>query len=187
MATDRLEQAFTTTRRILAGVTRDQLDGPTPCASWDVRVLVNHIIGGSFWFADTIATGGADTLPTRDYTGGNLVGSYDEGIRATLAGFGAPGALEAIIRLPFGEFPCARYMSLATNDTFVHGWDLAKATGQPSDLDPSLALELLDESRRAIPDAFRGPDGDAPFGSVVEIADSAPAADRLAAFLGRHP
>jgi uncharacterized protein (TIGR03086 family) len=187
MATDRLELAFTLTRGILTGVTRDQLDGPTPCASWDVRNLVSHIIGGSYWFADTIATGVADPFPTRDYTAGDLVASYDEGIRASLAGFGAPGALEAIIRLPFGEFPCARYMTLATTDTFVHGWDLARATGQPSDLDSSLALELLDISRQSMNDAFRGPDGQAAFGPLVEIPDTAPAADRLAAFLGRHP
>jgi uncharacterized protein (TIGR03086 family) len=186
MATERLQQAFTLTRGILAGVTEDQLDEPTPCASWDVHTLINHIIGGSYWFADTVATGVADPFPTREYTG-DLVATYDEGIRASLAGFGAPGALETIIRLPFGEFPCARYLTLATTDTFVHGWDLAKATGQPSALEPSLALELLEESRRAMTDAFRGRDGETPFGPVVEIPDSAPAADRLAAFLGRHP
>lgn len=187
MGTERLELAFRTTRGILARVTPDQLDGPTPCESWDVRALVDHVIAGSYWFADTLATGVADPYPTGDYTAGDLVGTYDEGIRATLAGFAAPGVLESIIRLPFGEFPCERYLSLATNDTFVHGWDLAVATGQPADLDSSLALELLDESRRAIPDTFRGADGEAPFGPVVEIPDSAPAADRLAAFLGRHP
>ncbi len=187
MGTERLEQAFTTTRSILNGVTRDQLDDPTPCASWDVRALVNHIIGGSYWFADTVAAGVADPFPTRDYATGDLVDSYDEGIRATLAAFNAPGALDSIITLPFGDFPCGRYLSLATNDTFVHGWDLARATGQPSELDPGLSLELLDESRQAIPATFRGADGEAPFGPIVEIADSAPAADRLAAFLGRHP
>ena len=170
MGTERLELAFRTTRGILVRVTPDQFDGPTPCESWDVRALVDHVIAGSYWFADTLATGVAGPYPTRDYTAGDLVGTYDEGIRATLAGFAAPGVLESIIRLPFGEFPCGRYLSLATND-----------------LDPSLALELLDESRRAIPDTFRGADGEAPFGPVVEIPDSAPAADRLAAFLGRHP
>jgi hypothetical protein len=38
----------------------------------------------------------------------------------------------------------------------------------------------------AISDAWRGPDGVAPFGPERQAADGAPAADRLAAFMGRE-
>ena len=190
MSTDVLERAFATTRKIVAKVTPDDLDKPTPCASWDVRALVNHIVAGSHWFASStnagVAAEGGDAAGT-DFTAGDLTASYDEGIKASLAAFSAPGAQEKMVKLPFGEFPGAVFMGLATNDTFVHGWDLAKALGQPLDIDPEMAAQLLEQVRATIPDQFRGPDGQAPFGPVVECHDSLPAASRLAAFLGRTP
>ena len=75
-------------------------------------------------------------------------------------------------------------MGLATTDTFQHAWDLAKATGQDSDLAPELATALLSQAQQSISDAFRGPEG-APFGAEQECGDGASNADQLAAFLGR--
>ena len=73
-------------------------------------------------------------------------------------------------------------LRLATTDTFAHGWDLAKATGQSTDLDPELAEGLL--ANAPIPDTFRG-DEPMPFGPQQEAPPGATAADRLAAYLGR--
>jgi uncharacterized protein (TIGR03086 family) len=190
MGTEALEQAFASTRKVLANVKPDQLDQPTPCASWDVRRLVNHIVGGSHWFAISTEAGQSpenDTTQDTDYAEGDPVAAYDEGIKRSVAAFSAEGAQEKMIKLPFGEFPGAIFMGLATTDTFTHGWDLAKATGQDANLEPELAEQLLGQVKMAIPDEFRGPDGVAPFGPEVKVPDSAPAADRLAAFLGRTP
>ena len=189
MSTEALAKAFAMTRGILVNVTRESFEKPTPCASWNVRSLANHIVEGSNWFAMCVEAGAApDPDPTHgfDYAAGNLVESYDAGIKATLAAFGAPGALARMIKLPFGEFPGAAFLGLATNDVFVHGWDLASATGQSTDLDPSLAKELLVQMEASLPDAFRGPDGVAPFGPAVDAPESAAPAAKLAAFLGRR-
>ena len=189
MATETLEQVFAMTREIVANVKADQLDDPTPCALWDVRRLMNHIVGGSHWFAITTEAGVApeeDTTEDTDYTAGDVIAAYDEGIRAALAAFRAPGALDRIVKLPFGEFPGVMFMGLATIDHFAHGWDLARATGQPTDLDPALAEHLLAQSRIAVSDDFRGPEGEAPFGPEVTPDEPASPADRLAAFLGRR-
>ena len=102
--------------------------------------------------------------------------SYDAAVRAALDAFGAPGALERLITLPFGEFPGAFLLGILTQDQFVHGWDLARATGQPADLDPGLAAELLASARTVITDAFRGPDGAALFGPARPPAPAAGAA-----------
>ncbi len=146
MATETLERAFAMTRGLLANVTPDDYDSPTPCPSWSVRDLVNHIAEGANWFALCVNAGEApDPDPTHgvDYAAGDLLASYDQGVAASLAAFGAPGTLERIVKLPFGELPGAAFMGIATNDVFVHGWDLAKATGQPSDLDSDMATQLL--------------------------------------------
>lgn len=183
MAADKLARAFASTRAVLENVKADQLDDQTPCSEWKVRELLNHIIGGAHWFGLSTEAGTAADLGDRDWTDGDLVATFDEGARRAVAAFDAPGAQEKLVKLPFGEFPGAAFMGLATTDTFTHGWDLARATGQSTDLDPELAQELLDAASATIPDHFRG-EG-MPFGPKVIPPDGAPAADKLAAFLGR--
>jgi len=187
MTVDQLRAAFASTRGVLVAVTADQLDQPTPCASWTVRDLIDHLVGISFWSAETISTGVAPEQPPTGYADGDFVAAFDDGIAATLAACDTPGAFDGTVRLPFGEFPAVRFLGLATTDPFVHGWDLAKATGQPTDLDPVLAEQLLTQARASIPDTFRGPDGTAPFGPIVDVPAGAPPADQLAGFLGRNP
>ncbi len=144
MSTESLERAFASTRSVLANVTPDELSNPTPCQSWQVRELINHIIGVSFWFADTVNTGIAPAPPDTDFTRGDMVATYDDGIEQAVAAFGATGrAREDRSTLPFGTLPGAVYMGIATTDAFTHGWDLARATGQSTDLDP--------DARRAAP------------------------------------
>lgn len=188
MSTEALETSFTTARQALAGVTPDQLDDPTPCASWTVRELVNHVVGGSYWFAASVNAGespdGGDDAP--DFTDGDVLAAYDEGTRQAVEAFGAPGALDKMVTLPFGTLPVSAFLGLATTDHFVHAWDLARATGQSIDLDEAHAEALLAGSKASIQDAFRGADGQAPFGTQVDCDDDAPASDQLAAFLGRQ-
>ncbi|MEX2267879.1 MAG: TIGR03086 family metal-binding protein [Acidimicrobiia bacterium] len=188
MSTEALERAFASTRGVLTNVTPDEYDLSTPCESWTVRDIINHVVSGSHWFGTSMREGVAPPIADRDVLaeGSDLMAFYDEGIAHSLDAFGAPGAEEKIVTLPYGEFPGAIFMGLATSDQFTHGWDLASATGQSRDLDPGLATQLL-ELAKLIPEEFRGPDGIAPFGSVIELPDSAPAADRLAAYLGRTP
>ena len=178
-----LDQALQGTLAILTKVQRSDLDAPTPCASWDVRALVNHFIGTTRWWAATIA--GDDDVADADYAAGDFVAAYEESIRIAVAAFGADGALDKTVRLPFGEFPGAVLRDLATMEQFTHGWDLARATGQSTDLDPGLADGLLSQARLAITDAFRGPDGQALFGPARPVPAGRGPADQLAAFLGR--
>lgn len=185
MVTENLSRAFASTRNVLSNVKADQLDDPTPCKSWKVHDLINHIVGGAHWFGATTEAGESATPSERDWTEGDMVASFDQGVARAVAAFGAPGAQEKIVKLPFGEFPGSVYMALATTDTFTHGWDLAKATGQSTDLDAELAGQLLQAAAQLVPDQFRG-DEPMPFGPKVEPPAGAAAADRLAAFMGRH-
>jgi uncharacterized protein (TIGR03086 family) len=182
MSTQPLEQAVATTRAVLAKVATSQLDAATPCQSWDVRGLINHVVGGQYFFAAGVQ--GTPPPAEQDYAGGDFVAAFDEATAGTIAAFGADGVLDKMHTLPFGEMPGSAFMGLATTDTFVHGWDLAKATGQSTDLSPELATALMAQSKMAIQDAFRGPEG-APFGMATEAPAGASSADQLAAFLGR--
>lgn len=185
MATEGFEHAVSVAKGVLANVNPDQLDDPTPCASWKVRDVINHLVGGSYFFAAATngeAAGDGSDVP--DFASGDYRAAYEDGSTQAIAAFAAPGALERIVKVPFGEFPGVAWMGLATTDTFTHAWDLAKATGQSTDLAPELAEQLLVGAREAIPDAVRG-DEPMPFAAEKRCPDGASAADRLAAFLGR--
>jgi uncharacterized protein (TIGR03086 family) len=178
-----LDRAFASTRAVLAEVRPGDLAARTPCASWDVRALINHFVGTARWAAASVS--GTEQAADEDYAAGDFVARYEESIQAALAAFGSEGALSTAVALPFGEFSGAAFMNLAATDQFTHGWDLARAIGHPADLDPELARELLTWARTAVPEAYRGPDGVAPFGPVVPAPAGAGPAARLAAFLGR--
>lgn len=184
MTTETMERAMEVAKGVLANVRPEQFDDPTPCASWKVRDLVNHLVGGSHWFAASMEAGEAPGGDPSDLASGDFVASYEEGVKKAVAAFGAPGAQDKMVALPFGTMPGSAFMGIATTDTFTHAWDLAKATGQSTDLDPDLAEQLLAGARMFISDSFRGAEP-MPFGPEREAPEGATAADRLAAFLGR--
>jgi uncharacterized protein (TIGR03086 family) len=182
VATEGYEQAIASTRDVLANVSADQLDAATPCTKWSVKELVNHIVGGQYFFAGAMKGDDIGAEPP-DFASGDFLAAYDDGAKAAVAAFQADGALDQTLTLPFGEMPGAAFLGLATTDTFTHGWDLAKATGQNTDLNPALAQQLLDGP--GIPDGFRSEDG-AVFGLAQHAPDNASTADRWAAYMGRN-
>ena len=184
VSTRQLSRAFASTRTVLAKVVPGQLAAPTPCVSWDVRALINHFVGSARWGASA-AMGTGHEVVDEDYAAGDYLAGYDDSIKTALAAFGSPGVLEKTIKLAFGEFSGADLMGMVARDQFTHGWDLARAIGYHTDLDPELAGELLVQARVEILDAYRGSEGEAIFGPVVETPPGACPADRLAAFLGR--
>jgi uncharacterized protein (TIGR03086 family) len=183
VATEALEQAIASTRGVLTAVSKEQLADDTPCASWKVSDLINHIVGGQSFF-ETGAKGEPPAAGETDFSATDFVSAFDDASRRCVAAFSADGVMEKMLTLPFGQMPGAAFVGIAATDTFTHGWDLAKATGQSTDLAPELAAQLLAGARMAIPPSFRNPEGN-PFGPERPAPASACNADQLAAFLGR--
>ena len=178
-----LNRSFESTRAILAKVQPSDLDAATPCASWDVSALVNHFVGTARWWAAIVT--GAGAAADVDYAAGDFVSAYEESIGIATSAFEAEGVLEQTFRLDLGDFRGAALLGLAATEQFTHGWDLARAIGHHTDLDPELAAVMLTQAKLAITDAFRGPDGAALFGPATQAPAGASPADELAAFLGR--
>jgi len=183
MSTQTFEQAIASTRGVMAAITPEQLQASTPCESWDVSEVINHIIAGQGFFVAGMQ--GKPPAESADYAAGDYLAAFDEATAASLAAFSAEGVLQQMVKMPFGEMPGFAVLGLATTDTFQHGWDLAKATGQDTNLAPELAAGLLAQAQQAISDSFRGPEG-APFGAQQEVGADASNADQLAGFLGRQ-
>lgn len=181
-------RALDETARIIEGITSAQMMAPTPCTEWSVRTLLNHLVAGNRRFARL--PGGGSGMPspearTQDHLGDDPAGAYRASAEALKQAWRQPGALGGMYTVPIGTLPGPAVLQLHAVETVVHGWDLARATGQGTDLDPDLARQLLENARAFLPDAMRGPDGQAPFGPRVDVPESAAAADQLAGFLGR--
>jgi uncharacterized protein (TIGR03086 family) len=167
----------------VAAVEPGQLGDPTPCTDWDLRALMGHIIGGYQMFAAGLGHPvAADTTPA------DTAGLHRAAGEAAIAAFAAPGALERTVSLPVGDVPGHVALTLALTDAVVHGWDLAKATGQDTTIDHEVAAVLLAGAEQMVGPQMRQPDGAMPvFAPPVAIGPERPAADRLIAFLGRRP
>jgi len=183
MSTTQLEEAIASTREVLAQVTPDQIELSTPCAAWKVSDLINHIVGGQLFFEAGVLEAppsGGDT----DFAAGDFLAAFDDASSRCVSAFQSDGVMEKILTLPFGPMPGSAFVGLATTDTFTHGWDLARATGQSTDLRPDLAATLLTTAQQMIQPAFRSDEGHV-FGPEKSAPADASPADQLAAFLGR--
>lgn len=160
---------------VLAGLDEGDLGSPTPCSEWTVHDLIGHVVAGNQWTAGTEVEVPSDLAGLR-----SAHASSAEGAQST---FSAPDGMTRVFKARPGELPGAVFIQLRTIDVLAHSWDLARASGSKTDLDPELAEQLLAASRQLIRPDFRGPDR--PFAEEHPCDDSRPAADRLAAFLGR--
>ena len=189
MSTDVLERSYATVGSVLANLKDDQLDDQTPCALWKVRDIVNHVVGGTTFFAIAAETGSApqdEASESPDFAGGDFRAEFAAGSKRAIDAFRIEGVMEKTIDLGFMEVPGAAVVGIASTDAFVHAWDIAKATGQSLDLDPELAAQMLERARHMVRPDFRGEEGKAPFGPERPADESAPPATRLAAFMGRQ-
>lgn len=176
-------KAVDQTGRIVAGVKLDQLSGPTPCADWDTRALLNHTIGVVAMFDDAAQTKPfTGSMFADDNVGDDPGASYEQRaavLRDTLA---QPGVLDRTWTMPFGEVPGAVGLGFATLELFQHGWDIARASGQQIDFDADVT-ETANATAQMMPAEQVRVDG--VFGKEGDCAPDASAEDRLAAFLGR--
>src|SRR6266571_3017682 len=134
-------QALDATGRIVAGIPAGRWQADTPCDGWDVRALVNHVVSGNLWAAELAADGTIEGVGDRldgDVLGSDPAGSYAASAEAAAAVFRRPGALEAPCAVSYGPVPGSVYAGHRFIDVFIHGWDLATATGQDAALDESM-------------------------------------------------
>jgi len=183
------EYAVGSTAEIIKGIGPGQAAGPTPCTEWDVRALLSHVIG-TLWLAECLFTSQAPRfamspggLPADDLGGDDPAAAYAEASAAALAAAGTGDALTRVHATPLGDMPGPALAGFTTLDIAVHGWDLARATGQPADLDGRLAAHVLAFAEQALTPGTRAPR----IGPALPVPAGAPVTQRLVAFLGRQP
>jgi uncharacterized protein (TIGR03086 family) len=167
--------------QLMAAVQAGYLDAPTPCEDFDVRKLLGHLIGTA---RRGLAT--ARRVPTRDIPhvitdvpDSELAATYATLAAAIPEAWSPLAAADAVVP-PWGSCTALEAARGFTVETITHGWDLAVATGQPSDAPNGIADRCLSYAVAVIPDRLRGVMYDAP----VITAGSPSTTEQLAHLLG---
>ncbi|MCX4658566.1 TIGR03086 family metal-binding protein [Streptomyces uncialis] len=165
---------------LLAGVRPEQWKEPTPCTEWNVREVVAHLVGMDLVFAAMV---GGGPVPDRgaDCLGDDPVGAYRSSSASLLAAFSVPGVLERSYRGPLGSATGTERLQIRLYDLLAHGWDLTQATRIPVRLPEDVAERALAFARSQLSTQSRS----GRFAEPQPVEETAPAIDRLAAFLGR--
>jgi len=166
---------------LLRAVRDDQLALPTPCEEFDVRTLCSHLVGTVGRVIALAELGSADSVPP-------LAAQHDAATFARLAdqaqhAWADVALLDKPVTVPWGRAPGRDALWGYVGEALVHGWDLAVATGQPSEADPRLVAPTADAVRRILPADARVPG--VPFSAVAEPRDGAGPTERLANWSGR--
>lgn len=151
------------------------LDAPTPCEQWRVRDLFNHMLDTLRYFAT--AARGEDASPPSP-TPPPLLSSepaadFAKARTEVIQGFGRDGVIEKT----------GPSLGIAFSDQLLHGWDLARATGQDATMPEGLAEvayecihgRFTDEQRKGV------------FAPEVRVDEGATPQQRLLGYTGRDP
>jgi uncharacterized protein (TIGR03086 family) len=188
-----LDPAAREVARLLEGVTDDQLADPTPCADTPVAALLDHLMGLTLaftWAAHKTTAAGSDAPGPGSATADHLDPDWRTVLPRRLdelaQAWRDPGAWEGMTEAGGQTLPADVMGSVALDELVLHGWDLARATGQRFTCDPaSTAAVLAFTSTSAQPEHAAGREG--LFGPVVDVPEDAPAFDRALGFAGRDP
>ncbi|CAM02987.1 uncharacterized protein (TIGR03086 family) [Saccharopolyspora erythraea NRRL 2338] len=181
--------------RQLAGLVRavgdGQLSAPTPCRDYTVGDLLSHI--DDLAMAFTLAAGkefgeALDRAPSPDAS--RLGSDWRERIPRRLEGLAQawrrPDAWEGMTRAGGLDLPGEIAGQVVVDELVLHGWDLARASGQPFDVDPEL-LRVCGEFVAAMSTPGQEASREGLFGPAVPVAGDRPELERVLGMAGRDP
>jgi uncharacterized protein (TIGR03086 family) len=158
----------------------------TPCADWDVRALVNHVVAELLWAPPLVEGQAIADVGDRfdgDVLGDDPVARTDEAIGDASRAFAADGALDRTVHLSFGDFSGDNYCWQLISDVTVHSWDLARGIGADDKLDSDLAEKVHDFLAPMLAQMAGSPY----FAAPTKVGADASPQDVLLAATGRQP
>jgi uncharacterized protein (TIGR03086 family) len=159
---------------------------PTPCSDWDVRALVNHVVGGNVRYRLLLrgaSTEQVEATRAIDHLGEDALASFVATAAAVTACFRSDGALDRIAHHAAGDRTGRELLAMRILDTAIHVWDLARAIRAHDTLNQDLVAFLL--AYTAALDL--GPTQNAFAHVDADLPRSASPQDQLLHRLGRQP
>lgn len=175
----------------VAAVTADQWENASPCEDWTALDVVDHVV---MMHGAMLAPLGMSLSPAPSVDEDPLAAfrSARADVEAVL---NDPKLAGALTHSPAGDLTAEAHIDRVISDDMVlHGWDLARATGQDDTMDPedverlwattnTVPAEMMEKMRT--PGAF-GP-GIVVYGPEVKVPDDAPLQHKLLGAIGRTP
>ena len=175
-------------REIVGQVKPDQLAAPTPCTEFDVRKLVNHLL---FWGPSLVGAARKETVPPPaeseadvDLTAGDWQTALLAHVENVVDAWSRPEAWDGVAHIggPM-ELPADLIGGMVVGELVVHGWDLARATGQQPVWEDDLADYLYGEVAKSAEVGRQM----GVYADEVTVPETVPPLDRLLALSGRDP
>ncbi|MEV6618194.1 TIGR03086 family metal-binding protein [Streptomyces sp. NPDC051051] len=174
--------------RLAAAVPDDRLADGTPCPAYAVRNLLGHLTGLAVAFRDAARKDFGPTTGTPSGTPPDIGPGWREELPRVLGelaeAWREPAAWTGMTRAGGIDLPAEVAAAVAVDELVVHGWDLARATGQDYTPDPAALRASHAFLRAAAEDPTRG---GGIFGPVVPVPPDAPLLDRTIGLSGRDP
>jgi uncharacterized protein (TIGR03086 family) len=194
MTTLDLRPATNQVGALLGTVRDDDLAAPTPCTGYSLGALLDHFMALTNAFAVAARKGDLSQLAGESPAGKAAAEHLDPRWREVLptrlddlaAAWNEPGAWEGETIAAGPVMPARTAGLFALDEVVLHGWDLARATGQDYGVDPThLAALGPFVEMTAQPDQAGLRSG--MFGPVVDVASAATSWDRTLGLAGRDP
>ncbi|MDT0610684.1 TIGR03086 family metal-binding protein [Streptomyces lancefieldiae] len=175
--------------RLAEGVSDARLADPTPCPDLAVRNLLGHLTGLAIAFRDAARKDlGVTTDTSPEATVPDIGPGWREQLLKVLGelaeAWRAPEAWTGVTRAGGVDLPGAVAGAVAADELVIHGWDLARATGQDYHPDPAALQTSYGLLSAAAEESDRGA---GMFGPVVPVPADAPLLDRAVGLSGRDP
>lgn len=174
---------------LVGAVGDDQLGDPTPCPDYRVGDLLEHLGGfaQAFRAAAVKELGETGAPPSGDASrlSSDWRTRIPEDLLSMASAWRDPDAWTGMTRAGGVDLPGEVAGLVALDELVVHGWDVARATGQPYEAE----ADEVDAVRQFVTPMAEGPADQRAglFGPPVPVPDDAPELDRLIGLTGRDP
>jgi uncharacterized protein (TIGR03086 family) len=164
----------------------DRWSAPTPCAGWDVRALVGHVVEEERWAPPLLDGATIEEVGDRfagDLLGADPVAAVEEAAPGAVSAVESHDALARTVHLSFGDVPGEEYVMQLAADHLVHAWDLGQAVGDDSALDADVVAAVREWFGPVEPLYRRA----GLIGGRAAVAEGSGPQDELLAMFGRSP
>jgi uncharacterized protein (TIGR03086 family) len=171
-------------RALLLGIDDDDLTAPTPCTEWSVAALLDHIMDFTRAFtqaaqklSDAPGTSTPAPRPSAEHLPPHWRSRLPVQLEELATAWKQPDAWTGSARAGGATMPATATGVAAVHELTMHGWDLARATGQDFAADPRILEQIIEFLSH----------GPGAVGPVVEIEDEVSLLDQALALSGRDP
>lgn len=171
----------------VTAVSPGQWSNPSPCEGWTARDVVGHIVDMHAVMLSPLGK----SLSSASSVEEDPLAAFASARADVEALLADPATAAGEVNTPGGRLSVEQHIDrVVSADMVLHGWDLARATGQDDTIDPA-EIEAMWPDVQQIPEEMRIPGAFGPgvvvFGPEVKVPDDAPLQHRVLGLLGRDP